>query len=218
MKKIILSFISVIMIASLSFGQDAKKSSDFFTGIIEYEFSYPESENLDAMIKAQLPNKATAYYGIGQKKSVQVTPSMRMTNIAKDNDNKYEIYLYIDAMGQKMYINRDVEKEDLKESYEDFKVEKFPNEKKTIAGYECFKIVYSSDDVDNVVSYVTEEIQNDIVNDEKPFNYIELYQEVEVNGIKIIFTATNVSKKSLKDKEFKLLNGYQEVPAEMLGL
>lgn len=217
MKKIVLSLISVLMVVSVSFGQDTKSVNDF-VGIIEMEFSYPDSEGLDAMVKAQLPSKATAYYGNGKSKVIQNTPAMQTTIINIDDGDEFESYIYIDAMGQKMYINPDIDKEDIAETLKSVKVKEFKDEKKTIAGYECFKIVYSADGVNDITSYVTDKLQNNLVKVDKPFSYIELYQETEVNGIKIIYSATNVEAKKLKDKDFKLLKGYQEVPAEMLGM
>ncbi|MCD4747429.1 MAG: hypothetical protein K8R58_14125 [Bacteroidales bacterium] len=193
-----------------------------FKGIIIYEITYPNSD-FDASTLAMLPKTLKITIKGNKSKSEMKTAMGTQTGISNGDDQTAIILM--DMMGQKIAVNsttEEIEKE-LAEMPEP-NIE-YSNETKEIAGYSCKKAIITIKDKDTneetvLNVYYTDELGSKELNFQNPIfkdiNGAMLEYEIDANGMNMKFTAKEVQKKKISDKEFEIPEGYEIITQDEL--
>ncbi len=224
MKKAFIATLTLLMVFSAMRVDAAKKK--FFTGKVTYKISFAEN-SLPEEAQAMLPKTMTMYIGENHVKTVLFTQLGKQSSIV-DLQNKTKTGL-MEVMGEKYAVVTD-EQEIQQEidKVKDYKLE-VTSDTREIAGYTCHKIQIVSPgteegQTDQVVgeAWVTNELN---VNPELNFsnsmfhNVDGLLMQFQLdagNGLMMEFTATEVEKEKIKEKEFDIPDDYQKVTREEL--
>lgn len=218
MKKInflkIAAFNLILVAFTLSLYSFSKKG--FFNGVIEYKVEL-DSDELDAASKAMLGSLSSKMFFSGHKTRIEMDMGMVVNTTITDSKNKEGVIL-IDMMGQKYAMEmtkEDIEKAE-KENAEP-KIE-YTNETKKVAGYNCKKALVTMEGLDEVLSvYYTDEI-NVPENDQfKGLKGFPLEYQINQGGMKMKFTAVNVTEKKVDDNLFTIPSGYEKVSKDELN-
>ncbi|MDR2084045.1 MAG: hypothetical protein LBP67_03520 [Bacteroidales bacterium] len=211
MKKLFLAFalFGLISIGTLN-------AQKVFTGIIEYEITYPDTE-VNPMIAAYLPSSSILTIGENKCKTIQATSAITTMVIIDGNESLYHIL--ISAMGQKYRAKEIIDTEELNSN----KPQLVPiiGETKNIAGYDCVKtevIVGSGDNKTSYYGYFNKDIYNPIyaLAGDLGTEGIPLELEINLGEIKMKMTAKKVKQSKIKDSEFNIPDGYTEVSMDAL--
>jgi GLPGLI family protein len=152
-------------------------------------------------------------YSKKEKTRVELKGMMGTTTIISDTIKK-ETILLMDMMGQKTAIKQPLEANSATGSF-GFEAEggtfKATSETKTIAGYKCTKGIYTlpteGDEPQMTVElWYTTGISNLQPNSDIPGMVMEY--TIEMEGIKMQFTVTAVSKEAVADSLFEIPAGY----------
>lgn len=209
MKKYLLSLITIIAIGSFSIAQD-------FEGKITLDIEYSElSEDYEAY-EAMLPSEML-YKIKGTKAKIEQESMGASTSTIIDNETKEGVVL-MNMMGQKIAIKMDLNDEEI-EKKEKALVVKKTDETKEIAGYSCKKAIVTSDDGTTMDVWYTKEIQGF----KNPYNVFAgkidgfpMQYEKEGQGMGMVITVSKIEKTEIKDSEFEVPAGYEEMNMEEL--
>jgi hypothetical protein len=191
-----------------------------FEGIITYKISYPDNKFSESQ-QAMLP-KLVMVSIKGNNSRTEIKTAMGNQVELKDYSAKTNVTL-IDVMGQKYAVKataEEIEKENAKEPKATVEVTK---ETRVIAGYTCKKAVVTTND-DGVIAkydvYFTDELGPKAANFDNP-----LYKEIDgvmlefsmkTPQFTMVFSATDVEKKSISGKEFEIPSDYTTITKEEL--
>jgi len=200
----------------------AQKSDKLFKGVITFEISFPDN-NFDAATLAQLPKLMTMTVGETKSKT-ELDAGMFSQNTISDAEAKTSVTL-MDVMGQKIMIKKT--KEEIEQEIAKSPAPKIitSTETKEIAGYTCKKAEITTTDPDQgdkeitFTVYYSDQLGNDKLNFEGLFrglNGLPLEYNIDANSMKMKFTATEVKKQKVSDKDFAIPDGYKEVTKEEL--
>jgi len=217
MKKILLS----VLVCSFALTNLSTVFGQITEAIISYEVNM-ESE--DEMVQQQLAMMSGSTMKMSfQDKNFRVDMDMgMMKNSTISNGKSDKTLMLLEIMGMKMAVP--MSKEDIDNAKDEEESEKEPtiertNETKTIAGYECTKIIITDEDGLETIMYVTDKIKpannkNKFSNDK--INGFPLYMEIEQNkgGMEMTMTMSAVKVETkIKDKSLfdtKIPEGYDE--------
>ncbi len=221
--KTIIGLFAAILILGISNPLQAGKGKQF-TGKVTYSISY-EGKQFDEAAQDMMPKTMTMYIGDGFTKNVLFTGMGKQTVIY--NLKTKTKTAMIDMMGQKFAIEtsaEEIREELLNEPDADVET---TDETKEIAGYQCKKILIKNKDAEGKTTsedsaWFTEELEvsPEINFDTKYFQDIKgVLMEYEMdmnNGTMMKFTATEVEKKKVSSKDFKIPENYKRVTREEL--
>jgi GLPGLI family protein len=210
MKKIIFT-LSIALLAATTL--TAQKKSNF-QGSVTYSISFDGAglppEALEMLKGAEATTTIKA-----DKRKVDMNMPMQSTTVFIDNKSK-DIVTLMDIMGQK-YLIRMNEKDIKKEEDDAPKTSiKYLDETKEIAGYKCKKAevttkTKSGEEDVSIVFYTTEIPTSELKAAYKGLNGFPLEYSLNQGGIKMMFTAKNISKEEIKDSSFEIpKEGYTE--------
>ncbi|MCF8228306.1 MAG: DUF4412 domain-containing protein [Bacteroidales bacterium] len=220
MRKLI-RFLSILIIISIAFSSQSMAGKKPFRGIITYKISYPESE-FDAQTMSMLPKVAIVMIK-GDMLKTSITTGAGEQTMITDGKNKTNITL-IDAMGQKFALRSSFEENEEEMNKYETTVEE-TGKTKEIAGYDCEKVIIhlknkETQDENDITVYYTDKFDvGNIYSDKAMFEKIDglmLQYELNTQGMKMVFTATDVKKKKVSDDEFVIPEGYEETTREEL--
>lgn len=198
----------ILMLAFTAGFTSAQKSY-----IIKYEITY-DMPGMDASMKAQLPSEMIMYIK-GNKMMQETKSSMGSQSAIYDGDAKTSIVL-IDMMGQQFAIK--IGKEELEK-----KLAEVPkvtidqvNETKKIAGYNCKKAEITEGDNTYAVFYTEELGVGDInwATEYKDLKGVMMEYSASQQEMTMKFTAVEVKEQKIKDKQFTVPSGYEELTPE----
>lgn len=206
--KLFATAFAVICFTSLSLAQ--------FEGKLTMKMEALELPEEYASMKSMFESNIVIYTK-GKKSRVETTTAMAGTSIALNDGDKGESYTCVDMMGQKLatkvtYDDSNMTEESLKGKFTP------SNETKTIAGYKCIKGIYSMDAggiKQDTEVWFTKDIANTRADmREIPGMLMEMIMEVQ--GMKLRYQVTEVSKEKVDNSKFDLPKGYTVVtPEEM---
>ncbi|MFP4470567.1 MAG: hypothetical protein ACLFPE_07780 [Bacteroidales bacterium] len=215
MKKIMILMLAIFIAIPAIQAKDK-----YFTGKITYQISF-DMENLPEEARGMLPKTMSMLIGEHHVKTVLFTQVGKQSSII-DLKNKTKVAL-MDIMGQQYAIETS-EEEMMKEIGEakDFSVD-ITDESKEIAGYNCYKVKIKNSEGNMMgEAWFTKEIEvNPAINyGDQVFHNVEgLLMEFELDagqGMMMQFTAVDVEKEKVKEKEFEVPEGYQKTTREEL--
>lgn len=221
MKKIH-GLIAIFLIIGISHPLMAKKKQ--FQGKVTYTISY-EGKKMNEVPASMMPTIMMMYLGDGFVKNVLFT-GMGKQSVIFDLEKKSKVSL-IDMMGQQFAIESSYE-EIQKEFEREPEVEiEITDETKEIAGYNCKKIIIrvinsKGETSDENYAWFTEDLDvNPNLNFSQKFfegvnGLLMEYQMDMSGGMMMKFTATEVEKKKISPKDFKIPEGYKKVTREEL--
>ena len=193
--------VSIISFNSFAQGFDGKMTAKMIA------LSVPdEMKGMESMMTQDM-----TIYTKKEKTRVELKSMMGNTTIISDTIKKESIVL-MDMMGQKTAL---VEPLDETSSSMGFEAEggtfKATSETKTIAGYKCTKGIYTmpteeGEPTVTVELWYTTTIANPQANSEIPGMIMEFIMEME--GMKMQYTITSVTKESVSDSLFEIPAGY----------
>jgi GLPGLI family protein len=221
MKSISVFLLASALVLGLSMQASAQKGAKAFSGVIQYDITYPESGELDPAMSGQLPTAMTIeIFGHLSKTSMQMGMISQASIV--DAKDKKSIAL-LDVMGQRFAIKQSAEEIDKQMAEMPKTTIKQIDETKEIAGYKCKKAEITSEEDENpIIVYYTTDINGDYDNWGsgggvfKGINGQLMEYELNQNGIKMRFTAKSVTEKKFKEKDFLMPADYQEVTPEEL--
>ena len=207
--RLVLAIISPLLLSSFAPEKE-------FTGTIVYNITY-DMENIDPQMASYLPKTMKMTVKAPFSKS-EVSMGMG-SNISIFNTETGTGVSLMDMMGQKLAIQ--VTEEDIKEEMDsagDVEVVKL-DETKEILGYTCKKAVVKVKEGDQeLIVFYTDELGTGLENENNPlFKDIDgmmLEFSMNQNNMNMHFTAVNVDKRKVSDKEFETPEGYKEVSRE----
>ncbi len=213
MKKILIAFFALMMIAGVSGKIQAQKE---FSGIVTYKVDL-DSEKMGPEMAAMLP-KFIKTMVRGNKTRMEMNMPMGSVINIQNGDTK-EIITLMDMQGNKS----------VKVTTWDEISAKFPenqditvrevNETMEIAGYDCKKAVVSvkeGEKTQRFTVYYSPELGNAELNFENPLfkdiNGMLMQFELNDNGIELKLKATEVKKKRINKKMFEIPEEYLQEP------
>lgn len=149
----------VIVMTIMVFGLMSSFAQKPFAGVIKSK--YIVEGNVDANVKASLPEEQVVYLYENYTKSVMEMPGINVITIT--NGGAKMVYLIYDITGMGKYYIETTESE-IKEQLANMKTDyKYTGEKKTIAGYVCEKVIETSvdnetDEETTTILYVSKDI------------------------------------------------------------
>lgn len=214
MKKLIL-FVLIVLSYQLSFAQN-------FEGEVIFKITY---ENLTPEMESQMAMAPSEFnYQIkNQRSRMEMKTMMGATTTITDNTVKQSTVL-MDMMGQKMKMTIDMDdaNEIVEKTLNNIHID-YIDGTKEIAGYTCKKAIMEvkDDEGENsqqVVFYYTEDIAP--IDGMQGFKGVSLKgmpleYSIDSQGVKVVFTATLIEKKSIDDSVFEIPDGYTEMPESM---
>ena len=218
MKKILIALFAVIMVVP-SFRVQAAKGK-FFTGKVTYQIDM-DVQNLPEEARGMLPKTMSLFIGENHVKTVLFTQVGKQSSIV-DLENKTKMAL-VEIMGQKYAI--ETSGDELQKEVGDamnYQIE-VTDESREIAGYKSFKVLVK-DQEGNLKgeAWFTKELDvNPAINyGNDIFHNVEgLLMEFELDagqGMMMKFTAIEVEKEKIKEKDFEIPEGYQKTTREEL--
>jgi GLPGLI family protein len=208
MKKLLIILFSLAIFAPGSFAKD-------FKGIISYKITYSGSDDLEQM-QNFLPKVMKTYFR-GQFSKTEMSMGMGKTIKIKNGEDK-SVTTLIDMMGQKIAVVSPWEEVEAEVAESDTKYTiDIKNETKEILGYSCRKAVISMEggelDGEMMIAYFTDELGDNV-------NYFDTPEFKEIEGIMMEFemitpqftmhfTATDVEKKNVSEKEFQIPEDFE---------
>jgi len=210
MKKI---FFAIAILGLISIGTINAQS--VFTGTIEYEITYPNS-NLDPMMVAYLPSSTILTFGETKCKVLQATSAYSSVIMVDATENTFCVL--ISAMGQKFMAKETIKQEELNTN----KPKMIPlNETKTIAGYLCTKtevIIGEGEETVSYFGYFNKDVFNPTYSmaDQLGIDGIPLEIEIDLGEMTMKMVAKKVKQSKIKDSEFAIPEGYTEVSMDAL--
>jgi hypothetical protein len=221
--KFSLLFLFTFSITAASFAQKGMKN-----GSVTYEMSMEEDNPMAGMLQGT--QMKFHFKGKKVKTEMNMMGGMVNMNVIMDNEAQNGVMLMsAPMMGKNMAVELTKEemekmKEEQKVNQKKPKIEYFKNKKKKIAGYKCYKVVATLPGVDEPITlYVTDKIkpegQSQIQQQIAGLEGFPLSYEISQQGMKMIFTATEVSTDAPKDSEFDMTipEGFEKVTLEELG-
>ncbi len=187
-----------------------------FTGTIVYNITY-DMDQVDPQAASFLPKTMKMTIKAPLSKS-EIYMGMGSTISIFNSDDRTGVNL-MDLMGQKFAIKITAEETDREiEKAGEIEVVKL-DETRDILGYSCKKALVKVKDLDQEFSvFYTEELSTGLENSSNPvFKDIPglmLEFSMTQNGIQMNFTAVNIDKKKVSEKEFEIPEGYEEVTQE----
>ncbi len=212
MKKIKFVFAALLMSTVSLFAQKANS----FEGTITYTIA-ASGNDLPKEALMMFDGAETKTYIKGDKRRLDI--NMAMQNVSSIIDSKTKTYVtMMDIMGQKYLIHSteaDIKKEEAAAG--DLKID-YTADTKDIAGYKCKKAIVAvklengKEETFNI--WVTDEIPyTELKNTYKGLKGFPLEYAMGQGGVKMTFTAKNVSKEKISDTKFELpkAEGYKEM-------
>lgn len=205
----------VFIIITLFIGcKDVNNKMELDAGSIEYKITFLE----DAQEQFLMSNRLNLYFkqnntSIVLKGFMNMFEFKYLTLLEKDKNYSIlrvvdKTYVFEQGCGTPAYGYEEMGK---------LKIEQ-TNETKIICGYECKKAIVI-DNNNTFPVYYTNEIQVSEPNINNPFKKIDgvlLEFQVNLNNIKMKFTAINVDKSSPDDSKFKLPDKYRKVKKQQI--
>lgn len=200
--------ICLLSIASLLYAQDS------FEGVINYNIEYKQLPQQMEAQREMLPKNMKVSFKNHKSRMEQTIGNGGSQVIISDNEKKIG-YLAMDMMSQKILvvIPKDKYEESMKRN-KDVEIE-YHDEIKNIAGYDCKKAVVKQSGNELTV-YYTEELPSQALKDFNQLKGLPLQYEAYQNGMHMVISATDVSKKSIDSKIFEKPTGYQEMSIEQI--
>lgn len=206
-----------------SFAQKSMKN-----GSITYEMNLEEDNPMAGMLQG---TKMTMHFKDQKVKTeMNMMGGMMTMNVIMDNEAQNGVMLMsAPMMGKNMAV--ELTKEEIEKMKEEQKVNQkkpeikyYKRKKKKIAGYKCYKVVATMPGVPEPITlYVTDKIkpagQAQIQQQIQGLEGFPLSYEISQQGMKMIFTATEVKTKSPEDNVFDMTipEGFEKVTMEELG-
>ncbi len=217
MKKILLPIIAFVF---LSLNVNAQKQ---FAGIIKSKISF-EGEDLDPDLKGQVIEKETKVLDNKSRTDISAQ-GVGQTKIVDGDKNMVYFILDISSMAMGVYYKEDTipTKSDLVQ----FDYEYDKNDKRTIAGVECYRVTCTTTNLeDDETQTITLYISDDFLPEYKSPEYIglkgyPLYTKiyVESQSYYVVDEATEIiPSKKIKPVTFLLPSGavsFKEMPADI---
>jgi hypothetical protein len=207
----------ILLFGSCGGEEEEKKVSE---GIISYTISYPYYEGSSIMIK-MFPDEMILKFKNGKYKIEVQKGGVFKTILVADSKSK--------SITNQLYFGPKKIATELNEAEVGTMIEEFPvpiymetGEQDTVAGYLCDKTiaVFSEISQKEVILYHTKDIalkESNWCNPYKEIPGVLLQYEVERYGLRMRFTANNIEKKSVKESEFKIEQGYKRVSLEKMN-
>ena len=185
-------------------------SAQTFEGKITFGIDYELPEAMEAQ-RSMLPSEMIIYIAKGHVRIEQKT-MMGEQNVITDTKAKTSVLL-MNMMGKKIAITMT---DDGKEKPTPKIV--YSKDTKTIAGYECKKATYITEDEageeQEMEVYYTEEIPAE-ANDKLPgLKGYPLEYSINAQGMLMTLAAKTVSKEKVSKKLFEIPEGYEEMSME----
>lgn len=203
MKRISLLILLICLSVFFSYSQD-------FEGVIKYEISYI---NLPKEAKAMLPegDMFSTMSIKGAKTKMEADMMGARMIIISDMETNTSIS-YTDVMGMKMKSTQ------TNENVDKIEIDLIEGETKKVAGYVCKKAIMKQPDSPDVEVYYSEQLKSEAIWSSLPqfkkLNGIPLEFQVNNQGTSMIYSAKEVTKKSLSNSVFNPPSGdYKEAPA-----
>ena len=218
MKKILLSLAAVVL---FTLNTSAQKQ---FSGIIKSKTDV-EGDNIDASIKAQFP-VVTEMKVLNDKSRTDINYGGILVSMITDGEtNKNYMVMDLSSVGMGIYYRETPTTNDKQKL--DFQYDK--NDKKTIAGFECYKVTcivtdLETDETQEVIMYISDNFLPDFKSMQfSGFKGFSLYTKMKVKGADTeYFQTTEVTEikenKKIKPITFLLPSGavpFDQMPAEM---
>jgi len=191
-----------------------------FEGIIIYKISYSDLPKEMEGSAEMMPDNQTFY--IKKEKSRFEMVTLHGTTVVFNDTKAQTTTVLIEAMGQKfkMTLSNDEMDEFQSNRFDEYKVT-YQRGKKTIAGYECKKVLVESVDTKTTIEiFYTEQIQpmnikglEGITLTGMPLEYI-----IKSDEITMTVVVDKVDKKKIGDEYFVIPEGYQEMPEGMKSI
>jgi GLPGLI family protein len=216
-----IKIISIILLFAFGFGIDAQAGKKPFEGIITYKISFPGAD-IPAEAVSMMPKVATVMVKGNMIKSTLVMGMGKQISISNGEDKT--VVNLIEAMGQKFAIESTPEEIEKELSKYETTIE-ITEETKKIAGLECIKAIVHAKNtktgkINDITAYYTTKYKiGEIYKGKAMFNGIPgimMQYEIDANGMKMVFTASNIKKQKVKDEEFNIPEGYTKTTKEEL--
>lgn len=196
----------ILFLFSISYSQNKE-------GKITYSISYSNLPAELGMMESMLPKESVFYFEKDKSRMEQSIGFMGTQIVLNDNTKKMS-YIFMDMMGNKVFMETPHEESDasqLKITYLD--------ETKTIANYLCKKalIQVPGESAAPIHVYYTEEIQ--IENDNPEFKGLKgfpMEYQISESGMTLNFTVSKVDFMDIPDHFFEIPTGYTKVKPEDL--
>lgn len=206
---------SLLLMSTLVAAQD-------FEGVVSYDIEI-SMQNATPEMAARMPKKSVLYIKAHHVR--QETKGGMMEQTMLIDDQKREVVMLMDMMGQKMAIKStmdELEKNNTRDvaKYYDFK---YTEETKTIAGFTCKKVLMipktpkSSNQEDFVMEvwYATD-ISNRL-NELKQMPGLPLQYSMDAGVFRMNYTATSVERKKVADSLFEIPKDYTLTTSEQMN-
>ena len=209
-----ISFFAVFFVVFITSCSTTKKAG-LFEGTIKYELSYPEMDNPG--MAAMLPSETTIYYK-GSKQRMEQKMAMGMSTYVITDMEKEQVTVLMDMMGKKFAMDQDFGEAGGQDTGAKLKsVDSKPS--KVIAGYNCIKAVFETEDGSTFDVYFTKELGTGPKQKMGPFKEIDglmMQFNMDQNGMKIELQAEEVKKEVVSDTKFIIPEGYKKTTPEEL--
>ena len=183
--------------------------SQDFEGTILYEISYM---NLTKEMKDMLPEESPkSIFSIKGTKTKMEMDMMGTKMIVLSDIETNTSTSYTDVMGQKIKSTTPIEE------LEEIEIELIEGETKRIAGYLCKKAIMKQPDSPDIEVYYSEDLKSSafssMLSQFKKLKGIPLEYQMHQQGMTMISTAKEVTRKSLNNSVFDPPSGdYKEAP------
>ncbi|MEI7594992.1 MAG: hypothetical protein WCK02_04530 [Bacteroidota bacterium] len=216
MRKILSLLICAFIVLSFS-NANAQKKGKSFSGVINYQITYPGAD-MDPAMAGAMPT-STVLKILEEKQRIDVVTAQMTQTIIINTSLKTSIAL-LDVMGMYKWAIKST----TLQIDSALKVGGAPKievlaETKVIAGYTCKKVTATQDDGTVYSGYFTDEIAGDYDNWNGPFWGLKgtlLEYEVEQNGMTMKYSATEIKKEKPKATDFMMPEGFKVVTSEQL--
>lgn len=189
-------------------------------GSIDYSIKV-ESEN--PMITKMLDGSTATLYFNKKNTMMEMNMGMMKNKTFIDNTSQ-KINIYLDIMGMKRFIKKELTEEEKKESLakaNDFEF-KETDETKVICGHTCKKGIITDKNKNEIIVFYTKDfapMTKNISEDNVMFSKVNgflLEYYIEKNGMKMQFLATRAIFEKVDEEKLKEPSGYTETTLEEL--
>lgn len=194
-----------ILIAFLAFMIQGVSQKNLSEGMVQMEITDINSDNPQMAMQLEMMKGTTVSISFNKEKHVTDMNMMGGMVMTKTyvSEAEQKMNLFMDMMGQKIWIESDLNESvspEQKEMAEKSKITYDENDRKEILGYSCYKMMIENPDLDMKVSgYVTEAIKTKA-------NVIRGFETLEYKGLPLEFTVKNeafsmtMTTKKIEDK------------------